>query len=145
MIGSKIEELPEDLQTVAKRISTTAECKCDLSVGFICESCVIYALMINAAKEIVKLRGEASEKRKTDRERIAGLPIAHRTSMTYVGRNIYIVEGVKGLYWLRKRLQDEKLPKVSARRQSTRGCSWAESTFVRGRELEELLKPALCE
>ena len=145
MIGSKIEELPEDLQTVAKRISTTAECKCDLSVGFICESCVIYALMINAAKEIVKLRGEASEKRKTDRERIAGLPIAHRTSMTYVGRNIYIVEGVKGLYWLRKRLQDEKLPKVSARRQSTRGCSWAESTFVRGIELEELLKPALCE
>ena len=145
MIGSKIEELPEDLQIVAKRISTTAECKCDLSVGFICESCVIYALMINAAKEIVKLRGEASEKRKTDRERVAGLPIAHRTSMTYVGRNIYIIEGVKGLYWLRKRLQDEKLPKISARRQSTRGCSWAESTFVRGRELEELLKPVLCE
>ncbi|MFA5766683.1 MAG: hypothetical protein WC919_02010 [Candidatus Paceibacterota bacterium] len=145
MIGSKIEELPEDLQTVAKRISTTAECKCDLSVGFICESCVIYALMINAAKEIVKLRGEASEKRKTDRERIVGLPIAHRTSMTYVGRNIYIIEGAKGLYWLRKRLQDEKLPKVSARRQSTRGCSWAESVFVRGKELEELLKPALCE
>ena len=145
MIGSKIEELPEDLQIVAKRISTTAECKCDLSVGFICESCVIYALMINAAKEIIKLRGEASEKRKTDRERVAGLPIAHRTSMTYVGRNIYIIEGVKGLYWLRKRLQDEKLPKISARRQSTRGCSWAESTFVRGRELEELLKPVLCE
>lgn len=145
MIGNKIEELPEDLRTVAKRISTTAECKCDISVGFICESCVIYALMVNAAKEIDKLRGEASEKRKTDKKRIAGLPIARRTSMTYVGRNIYIIDGMKGLYWLQKTLQDGKLPKVSARRQSTRGCSWAESRFVRGNELEVLLKPALCE
>jgi hypothetical protein len=145
MIGSKIEELPEDLRTVAKRISTTVECKCDLSVGFICDSCAIYALMVSAAKEIEKLRGTAAEKRKTDRERIASLPVAHRTSMTYVGRNIYIIEGVKGLYWLYKRLQDKDLPKVSARRQSTRGCNWAESTFVRGKELEELLKSVLCE
>jgi hypothetical protein len=101
--------------------------------------------MFDAAREIEKLRGIAAEKRKTDRERVATLPVAYRTSVTYVGRNIYTIDGMKGLYWLYKRLQDKDLPKISARRQSTRGCSWAESVFVRGKELEELLKPALCE
>jgi hypothetical protein len=145
MIGDNIKNLPEDLQTIAKHISTSVKCKCNLSVGFICESCITYKLMLNAAKEITKLRGEATKKRKTDKEHISGLPVARRTSMTYVGRNIYTIEGVQGLYWLYKRLQDKDLLKVSARRQSTRGCSWAESTFVRGKELEELLKSVLYE
>jgi hypothetical protein len=98
--------------------------------------------MFDAAKEIEKLRGMATEKRKTDKERIATLPIAYRTSMTYVGRNIYTIDGIKGLYWLYKRVQDKDLPKVSAKRQR---CGQAESVFVRGVELEELLKPVLCE
>jgi hypothetical protein len=101
--------------------------------------------MFDAAREIEKLRGITAEKRKTDRERVATLPIAYRTSVTYVGRNIYTIDGVKGLYWLYKRLQDKDLPKVSARRKSTRGCSWAESVFVRVKELEELLKPVICQ
>ncbi len=145
MIGSKIKELPDDLQTAAKRISTTAECKCDLSVGFICDLCVICALMNNAANEIIKLRGRSVEKRKINKEYVVSLPIARRTNMTYVGRNVYIIEGMEGLYWLQKTLHDRKLPTISARRQSTRGCSWAESIFVRGKDLEELLRPALRE
>jgi len=139
------EELPEDLRSFARHFQSGCECKCDLSVGFVCESCVLYGLMFDAASEIEKLRKATADKRKSDREHIATLPAAYRTSMTYVGRNIYTIDGMKGLYWLYKRIQDKDLPRVSARRQSTRGCSWAESVFVRGKELEELLKPVLCE
>jgi hypothetical protein len=145
MIGNDPKDLPDDLRAFAQHFRSGCECKCDLSVGFVCEACVLCGLMFDAAMEIEKLRGTVAEKRKPDREHVATLPAAYRTSMTYVGRNIYTIEGIKGLYWLYKRVQDKDLPKVSARRQSTRGCSWAESVFVRGTELEELLKPVLCE
>jgi len=135
MIGGRIEKLPEDLQAVAKHISTTAECKCDLSVGVICESCTIYALMVNAAKEINRLRDKTSERPKIDREHLLSLPVAEFTHATFTGKNLYIIAGLPGLYSIR--CHRDKGSKIIYAKRSGKG--WKESAFARNKEAEERL------
>ena len=62
MIGDKVEELPEDLRITAKRISDSGGCSCDISVGHICEPCLLHSLMFNAAREIERLKSELKMK-----------------------------------------------------------------------------------
>ncbi|MCK9558346.1 MAG: hypothetical protein M0R50_09945 [Candidatus Cloacimonetes bacterium] len=136
MLGDNKEQLPEDLKEMAKLFSNRYGCKCDISVGHICEMCLVYNLMIGASDEITNLRSMVKTKDKAD---ISNLPIAENTSMTFVGRNIYTIIGMPGLYWL-KNDRDSDKPTISARRKCTRGANWSESTFTRIYDIEERLK-----
>jgi hypothetical protein len=138
MIGDKREELPDDLIATAKMISDAGGCKCDISVGFICEPCAVHHLMVSAANEIRRLNKQLQIKTQTNNDHIASLPIADFTGATYVGRNLYRIEGFSGLYHL-KRNSETPPTAVAARRRSTRGANWAESIFVRDKDAERSL------
>lgn len=64
------------------------------------------------------------------------LPQATRTSLVYVGRGVYSLEGVPGLYWM-KRPRDGKTEAVEGN--SGKGKGHAPHTFWRVFELEERL------
>jgi hypothetical protein len=139
MLGNNKEQLPEDLKEMAKLFSNKYGCKCDISVGHICEMCLIYNLMIGASDEIISLRSMVKTKDKTD---ISNLPVAENTAMTFVGRNIYTIIGLPGLYWLRNdRDNDQQI--ISARRKNTRGANWSESSFTRIYDVEDRIRSAM--
>lgn len=60
MTDEELKQLPESLVDMAKCISPPrVDCeRCDISVGFICETCHAAFLMLRAAEEIKKLRRE---------------------------------------------------------------------------------------
>ena len=67
------------------------------------------------------------------------LPIAERTAVNYLGRNIYIIHGMPGLYWLRGDCDTEMVSVVRARRPTARGKCWFGSDFIRKAEIEQKL------
>ena len=140
MIGDDPELLSEDLRFTAEHLfNDKNSCRCDLSVGHICESCVVHSLMIRAAAEIEKLRG----RKKMKGEDVLKLPVAEFTGANFLGKNIYVIRSMPGLYRMKCDKDKDLTQIVHARRCCTRGKSWAETLFVRNRELEDRLYLAI--
>jgi hypothetical protein len=140
-MNKEVQELPEDLKFFADRLFS-GNCSCDLSVGHVCESCTLFSLLNRASTEIINLRERLSGGKKMNKEDIMKLPIAEFTGANFLGRNIYIINGVQGIYRMRC-YKDKSVPTVSARRNSRKGGSWAETVFVRCQELENRLRAAI--
>jgi hypothetical protein len=71
------------------------------------------------------------------------LPIAERTAANYLGRNIYVIAGTPGLFWLRGDRDSEMIPVVKARRRASRGNGWIESDLIRQGAIENKFRSAM--
>jgi len=73
------------------------------------------------------------------------LPEAVRTFVQFLGRNLYLIDGTAGLYWMRMDNDPKDAPVVVAKRPTARGNSWTAAEFIRCREAENRLRKAFVE
>jgi len=70
------------------------------------------------------------------------LPLAERTGMDFLGRNVYVIEGVPGLFWLKNDRDSEAWKPIVAKRRASRGNGFVESDMYRLPQLEVRLQKA---
>jgi hypothetical protein len=97
--------------------------------------------MVRAAAEIDQLR-EARKKPMSDEE-LRKLPVAEFTGASFVGRNLYIISKIPGLYRIKCHKDKESTPTVSALRGSKRGRGTGLTLFVRDLEFENRIRLAI--
>lgn len=146
--NSNIQTLPSDLREIAERLfSRSDNCKCDPEVNHVCESCVLFSLLHKAATEIVKLRACVTLQQPKDKEKpktsLQDLPVAERTDMSFQGRSIYVIENVKGFFYLLGERDTWSSSSIVAKRRSSRGHGWVESNFVHNLEMEKYIRSSM--